>query len=171
MIPDAGVCTLGVRGAVSNRDALFSFRGGFCKTGLDEEAITDRDRGGCAMAVEGREGSTGKQRRTPFPEDFGERLERLLKMAELSPQELAELLGVTEPTVRRWLRGGVPKGFNYMGIMQLARDVPGGFESDALWRRGIGGRTGEIGARGRATSKRPPPPLSSSPDDALGIRP
>ena len=78
------------------------------------------------MAVEGREGSTGKQRRTPFPEDFGERLERLLKMAELSPQELAELLGVTEPTVRRWLRGGVPKGFNYMGIMQLARGVPGG---------------------------------------------
>ncbi len=62
------------------------------------------------MAVEGREGSTGKQRRTPFPEDFGERLERLLKMAELSPQELAELLGVTEPTVRRWLRGGVPRG-------------------------------------------------------------
>ena len=79
------------------------------------------------MAVEGREGSTGKQQRPPFPEDFGERLERLLKMAELSPQELAELLGVTEPTVRRWLRGGVPKGFNYMGIMQLARGVPGGF--------------------------------------------
>ena len=71
------------------------------------------------MAVEGREGSTGKQQRPPFPEDFGERLERLLKMAEL--------LGVTELTVRRWLRGGVPKGFNYMGIMQLARGVPGGF--------------------------------------------
>ena len=79
------------------------------------------------MAVEGREGSTRKQRRLPFPEDFGERLARLLKMAELSPQELAELVGVTEPTVRRWLRGGVPKGFNYMGIMQLARGVPGGF--------------------------------------------
>ena len=78
------------------------------------------------MTVEGHEGSTRKQRSPPFPEDFGERLERLLKMAELSPQELAELLGVTEPTVRRWLRGGVPKGFNYMGIMQLARDVPGG---------------------------------------------
>ena len=79
------------------------------------------------MAVEGREGSTRKQRGPPFPEDFGERLERLLKMAELSPQELAELVGVTEPTVRRWLRGGVPKGFNYMGIMQLAWGVPGGF--------------------------------------------
>ena len=78
------------------------------------------------MAVEGREGSTRKQRRPPFPEDFGERLERLLKMAELSPQELAELLGVTEPTVRRWLRGGEPKGFNYLAIMTLARDVPGG---------------------------------------------
>ena len=78
------------------------------------------------MAVEGREGSTRKQRRPPFPEDFGERLERLLKMAELSPQELAELLGVTEPTVRRWLRGGEPKGFNYLAIMRLARGVPGG---------------------------------------------
>ncbi len=36
--------------------------------------------------------------------DFGERLERLLKMAELSPQDLAELFGVTEPTERRWLK-------------------------------------------------------------------
>ncbi len=79
------------------------------------------------MAVKGREGSAGKQRRTPFPEDFGERLERLLKMVELSPQELAELLGVTEPTVRRWLRGGEPKGFSYMAILKLARGVPGGF--------------------------------------------
>ena len=78
------------------------------------------------MAVEGREGSTRKRRQSPFPEDFGERLERLLKMAELSPQELAELLGVTEPTVRRWLRGGVPKGFNYLAIVTLARGVPGG---------------------------------------------
>ena len=43
------------------------------------------------MAVQGREGSTRKQGRPPFPEDFGELLEPLLKMAELSPQELAEL--------------------------------------------------------------------------------
>ena len=78
------------------------------------------------MTVEGHEGSTRKHRRPPFPEDFGERLERLLKMAELSPQELAELLGVKEPTVRRWLRGGEPKGFNYLAIVTLARDVPGG---------------------------------------------
>ena len=123
------------------------------------------------MAVEGREGSTGKQRRTPFPEDFGERLERLLKMAELSPQELAELLGVTEPTVRRWLRGGVPKGYQLHGHHAAGARRSRGLRVDALWRRGIGERTGEIGARGRATSKRPPPPLSSSPDDALGIRP
>ena len=113
--------------SVSNRDALFSFRGGFGKAGSHEGGNRGtKDRGGGAMAVEGREGSTRRQRRTPFPEDFGERLERLLKMAELSPQELAELLGVTEPTVRRWLRGGEPKGFNYLAIMKLARGVPGG---------------------------------------------
>ena len=47
-------------------------------------------------------------------------------MAELSPQDLAELFGVTEPTVRRWLKGGVPKGFNYVAIMTLVRGVPGG---------------------------------------------
>ena len=62
------------------------------------------------MAVEGREGSTRKQRRPPFPEDFGERLERLMKMAELSRRDLAELFGVTERTVQKWLRGGVPSG-------------------------------------------------------------
>ncbi len=78
------------------------------------------------MAVEGHEGSTRKRRRPPFPEDFGERLERLLKMAELSPRELAEFLGVTEPTVWRCLRGGEPKGFNYLAIVSLARGVPGG---------------------------------------------
>ena len=79
------------------------------------------------MAVDGRKGSAGERGCALWPEDFGERLERLLKMAELSPQELAELLGVTEPTVRRWLRGGEPKGFNYLAIMKLARGVPGGF--------------------------------------------
>ena len=123
------------------------------------------------MAVEGREGSTRKQRGTPFPEDFGERLARLLKMAELSPQELAELVGVTEPTVRRWLRGGVPKGFNYMGIMQLAWGVPGGFNLMLYGDPESEGRTGGIEARGRAMSKHPPPPLSSPPDDALGVSP
>ena len=31
-----------------------------------------------------------------------------------------------EPTVRRWLKGGEPKGFNYLAILKLARGVPGG---------------------------------------------
>ena len=63
-----------------------------------------------------------------------------MKMAELSPQKLAELLGVTEPTVPRWLRGGEPKGFNYLAIMTLARGVPGGFE---LMLYGDAGSEGE----------------------------
>ena len=92
------------------------------------------------MAVEGREGSTRKQRRPPFPEDFGERLERLMKMAELSRRDLAELFGVTERTVQKWLRGGVPSGGSYWGIMQLARGVPGGFE---LMLYGDAGSEGE----------------------------
>ena len=78
------------------------------------------------MAVEGREGSLEERRRPLWPDDFGERLERLLKMADLSRRDLAERLGVTEGTVQKWLKGGEPKGFNFLGIMEVARAVPGG---------------------------------------------
>jgi transcriptional regulator with XRE-family HTH domain len=63
-----------------------------------------------------------------WPKDFGERLARLLEMCELSRQDLAELAGVTERTVQKWLAGGRPTGPKFWGIVQLARTVPGGFE-------------------------------------------
>ena len=79
------------------------------------------------MAVGGREGSTEEHRRPLWPDDFGERLERLMEMAELSRRDLAELLGVRESTVQKWLKGGEPTGGNFWGLMELARRVPGGF--------------------------------------------
>ena len=81
------------------------------------------------MAVEAREGSIEEFRPPPWPEDFPQRLERLLEMADVSRGDLARFLGVTEGTVQRWLRGGGrPKGGSYYGIVQLSRSVPGGFE-------------------------------------------
>ena len=64
----------------------------------------------------------------PWPEDFGERLERLTARAGLSWRELAGLLGVTERGALKWRRGGRPSGPNFWAIMELARDVPGGYE-------------------------------------------
>ncbi len=81
------------------------------------------------MAVEGREGSIEDFSPPGWPEDFPQRLERLLEMTGVSRQDLARLLGVTERTVQRWLSGGGrPKGGSYYGIVQLSRSVPGGFE-------------------------------------------
>ena len=80
------------------------------------------------MAVEGREEGAEEYRPPPWPEDFGERLERLMAMAGLSRQDLARLFGVTERTVQKWLGGGKPSGGSYWGIMTLARRIPGGFE-------------------------------------------
>ena len=77
------------------------------------------------MAVEGHKGSI---RERLWPDDFGERLERLMEMAGLSRQELAQGLGVTERTVEKWLKGGMPTGANYWGIAELARRVPGGMD-------------------------------------------
>ena len=62
------------------------------------------------MAVEGREFNIEEYQPPGWPEDFGQRLERLMKMAELSRQDLAELFGVTELTVQKWLMGGKPPG-------------------------------------------------------------
>ncbi len=81
------------------------------------------------MAVEGREGSIEDSRPPGWPEDFPQRLERLLDMVDMSRQDLARFLGVTERTVQRWLSGGGrPKGGNYYAIVQLSRTVPGGFD-------------------------------------------
>ena len=88
------------------------------------------------MAVEGREADIGDWRPPPWPEDFGERLELLMRMAGLTPEDLADELGVTVRTVRKWLRGGMPAGPNFWGIIMLARGVPGGY--DLIMRGGSG---------------------------------
>ena len=64
----------------------------------------------------------------PWPEDFGERLEGLKKLAGLSWREMAELLGVTDRGALKWRRGGKPSAANFLAIMELARGVPGGYE-------------------------------------------
>ena len=63
----------------------------------------------------------------PWPEDFGERLERLKEMAGLSWRELADFLGVTQRGMLKWRRGGKPSEANYWAIMELSCRVPGGF--------------------------------------------
>ena len=67
-------------------------------------------------------------RPTPFPEDFGERLEGLKTMTGLSWGEFAELLGATERGQLKWRRGGPPSGAYFWAIMAVARRVPGGFD-------------------------------------------
>ncbi len=81
------------------------------------------------MAVEGRDFNVEEYEPSGWPEDFPQRLESLLGMADLTRGDLARHLGVTERTVQRWLvGGGRPKGGSYYAIMQLSRSVPGGFE-------------------------------------------
>ena len=64
----------------------------------------------------------------PFPEDFGERLQRLKDMTGLPWGEFAKHLGVTERGLLKWRRGGPPSGAYLWSIIELARDVPGGFD-------------------------------------------
>ena len=63
-----------------------------------------------------------------FPEDFGERLERLTELAGLSWGEFAQLLGVGDDRVAEWRNGAIPTGGEVWHIMQLALSVPGGLE-------------------------------------------
>ena len=64
----------------------------------------------------------------PFPEDFGERLEGLKEMVGVSWGEFAERGGVTERGMLKWRRGGPPSGAYLWSIIELARDVPGGYD-------------------------------------------
>ena len=78
--------------------------------------------------------STNERSRTldlrppPFPEDFGERLEGLKEMVGVSWGEFAERVGVTERGMLKWRRGGPPSGAYLWSIIELARDVPGGYD-------------------------------------------
>ena len=95
------------------------------------------------MAIEGRAGDIENWRPPSWPEDFPQRLERLLEMADVTHRDLARALGVTERTVQKWLAGGGrPKGGSYYGILQLSRTVPGGFEL-MLYGKGVSDANGE----------------------------
>ena len=86
---------------------------------------------------------------TPWPEDFGRRLEGLKALAGVKWQDMAGLLDVTDRAILLWRRGERrPSGANILAITELARSIPGGIEllcqDDAgpliLWARG--GETG-----------------------------
>ncbi len=64
----------------------------------------------------------------PFPEDFGERLERFIELASLSWEEFAERLGIGVDRVMEWREGEVPTGGEVWHIMRLSWSVPGGIE-------------------------------------------
>ncbi len=64
----------------------------------------------------------------PFPEDFGERLEGLKEMVGVSWGEFAERVGVTERGMLKWRRGGPPSGAYLWSIIELARELPGGYD-------------------------------------------
>ena len=63
-----------------------------------------------------------------FPEDFGERLERLTELAGMSWEEFAERLGIDGDRVMEWREGTIPTGGKVWHIMRLAASVPGGIE-------------------------------------------
>ena len=64
----------------------------------------------------------------PFPEDFGKRLEQLKEMTGLSWAEVAERLGFTQRGLLKRHRGGPPSGAYLWAILELAREIPGGYE-------------------------------------------
>ena len=78
--------------------------------------------------------ATSERKRTlnnrppPFPEDFGERLEDLKELSGLSWGEFAERLSVTQRGLAKWRNGGPPSGAYFRAIIELAREIPGGFE-------------------------------------------
>ena len=65
---------------------------------------------------------------SPFPDDFGRRLERLKELAGVSWREFAGRIGVTERGMLKWRRGAPPSGAYLWAIIELAREVPGGYE-------------------------------------------
>ena len=79
------------------------------------------------MATE-RQIRMGDYRPPPWPEDFPQRLERLKEMAGISWKRMAELVGVTDRGALKWRRGGRPSAANFRAIIELAREIPGGYD-------------------------------------------
>lgn len=64
-----------------------------------------------------------------FPDDYGQRLERLLDLAGLSWQQFADLLGAEYDRVMEWRDGSIPTGEEVWHIMSLAYSIPGGIKA------------------------------------------
>ena len=62
----------------------------------------------------------------PFPEDFGERLKRLIELAGLSREEFAQRLGIDYGRVAEWFDGAVLTGGEVWHVARLAYSIPGG---------------------------------------------
>ena len=58
---------------------------------------------------------TLNHRPPPFPEDFGERLERLKELSGLPWGEFGERLGVTQTGMRKWRNGSAALGGLLLG--------------------------------------------------------
>ena len=80
--------------------------------------------------MDGREREEGSYPEL-FPEDFGERLERLerlIELAGLSREEFAERLGIEHERVVEWFNGAILTGGEVWHVARLAWSVPGGLE-------------------------------------------
>ena len=77
------------------------------------------------MTTEARK-RTLNSRPPPFPEDFGERLERLKEMSGLSWGKFAQRLSVSQRGLAKWRNGGPPSGAYFWAILKLAGEIPGG---------------------------------------------
>ena len=64
----------------------------------------------------------------PFPEDFDERLERLIELAGLSREEFAERLGFEYDRVAEWFEGAELTGGEVWHVARFAWSIPGGLE-------------------------------------------
>ena len=64
----------------------------------------------------------------PFPEDFAERLERLIEFAGLTREEFAQRLGIDYDRVAEWFEGAELTGGEVWHVARLAWLTPGAFE-------------------------------------------
>ena len=63
-----------------------------------------------------------------LPRDFGKRLVRFKEAADVTWDELADLLGVEPKQLIRWANGTRPSGGAYHSLVRLAPWVPGGLD-------------------------------------------
>ena len=77
--------------------------------------------------MDGREQEEGSYPEL-FPEDFGERLERLIELAARSREEFAKRLGIECERVVEWFDGAILTGGEVWHVARLAWSVPGGLE-------------------------------------------